>query len=37
VLPVVAVEAHPIGAGKPGAITRTLREAWVRAVEGEQN
>lgn len=35
VLPVVAVESHPIGAGRPGGVTRGLREAWVRSVEGE--
>ncbi|HZW09734.1 MAG TPA: aminotransferase class IV [Phycisphaerales bacterium] len=35
VLPVVAVEAHPIGAGKPGELTRALRGAWRRAIEGE--
>ncbi len=35
VLPVVAVEAHPIGAGKPGDVTRTLRGALERAIAGE--
>lgn len=35
VLPVVAVEAHPIGPGRPGEVTRALRQAWARAVEGE--
>ena len=34
VLPVVAVEAHPIGAGRPGEITRALREAWMLAISG---
>jgi branched-subunit amino acid aminotransferase/4-amino-4-deoxychorismate lyase len=34
VLPVAAVEAHPIGAGKPGEVTRTLRDAWLRAISG---
>jgi len=35
VLPVAAVEAHPVGTGKPGEITRTLREALMRSIEGE--
>jgi branched-chain amino acid aminotransferase len=35
VLPVVAVEAHQVGPGTPGEITRELRGAWVRAVTGE--
>lgn len=35
VLPVVAIEAHPLGAGRPGEVTRALRAAWVRSVEGE--
>jgi branched-chain amino acid aminotransferase len=34
VLPVVAVEAHPIGAGRPGEVTRALREAWMLAISG---
>ena len=34
VLPVAAIEAHPIGAGKPGGVTRTLRDAWLRAISG---
>lgn len=35
VLPVAAIEAHGVGEGKPGKITRSLREGWVRAVTGE--
>ncbi|MBK7403333.1 MAG: aminotransferase class IV family protein [Phycisphaerales bacterium] len=35
VLPVVAVEAHPIGKGRPGEMTRALRAAWMRSIEGE--
>lgn len=35
VLPVAAVEAHPIGAGKPGEVTRLLCAAWARSVSGE--
>ncbi|MFG0242631.1 MAG: aminotransferase class IV [Phycisphaerales bacterium JB054] len=35
VLPVAAIEAHAVGEGKPGKITRSLREGWVRAVTGE--
>jgi len=35
VLPVVAIEKEPIGAGKPGELTRSLREAWSALVEEE--
>jgi branched-chain amino acid aminotransferase len=35
VLPVAAVEAHPIGRGRPGEVTRTVREALLRSIEGE--
>jgi branched-subunit amino acid aminotransferase/4-amino-4-deoxychorismate lyase len=35
VLPVIAVEAKPIGPGKPGPITRRLRERWKEMVSGE--
>ncbi len=35
VLPAVAIEAHPVGPGKPGDITRTLRDALTRSIEGE--
>ncbi len=34
VLPVVAVETHPIGAGKPGEMTKTLRKAWTDSIAG---
>lgn len=34
VLPVVAVEAHPIGAGKPGEVTKSLRQGWSLAISG---
>ena len=33
VLPVVGVEAKPIGDGRPGPITRKLRETWLEEVE----
>ena len=35
VLPVAAIEAHPIGPGKPGEVTRSIREGWTRSVTGE--
>lgn len=35
VLPVAAVEAHPIGLGKPGPVTVALREALQRSITGE--
>lgn len=34
VLPVVAVEAHLVGSGKPGEITTALRQAVERSVSG---
>ena len=34
VLPVAAVEAHPVGSGKPGEITQALRQAWLRSISG---
>jgi len=33
VLPIAGVEAEPIGKGRAGELTRTLREAWLDAVE----
>ncbi|MBN4052487.1 aminotransferase class IV family protein [bacterium AH-315-K20] len=35
VLPVAAVEAHPIGPGKPGPVTIALRKALLRSITGE--
>ena len=35
VLPVVGVEAKPIGDGRPGEMTRRLREMWLEAVRDE--
>lgn len=35
VLPVVGIEAKPIGAGTPGPVTRTIRERWLTAVRDE--
>lgn len=35
VLPVVAIESNTIGAGTPGPLTRTLRQAWLDLVESE--
>ena len=35
VLPVRQVEGHVVGDGAPGPVTRSLREAWLRLVEGE--
>ena len=35
VLPVVAIEAHTVGSGTPGEMTKSLREGWVRSVTGE--
>lgn len=34
-LPVVGVEAKPIGDGRPGELTRRLREMWLEAVRDE--
>jgi branched-chain amino acid aminotransferase len=33
VLPVVAVDGHPLGAGRPGPITRRLQEAYGRVLQ----
>lgn len=35
VLPVRAIEAKTIGAGMPGEVTRSLRDAWVQALKAE--
>jgi len=35
VLPVIAVEAKTISSGKPGDITRTLRDRWLTAIRDE--
>lgn len=35
VLPVVAIEAHPIGPGRPGEVTTSLRDALSRSITGE--
>lgn len=35
VLPVAAIEAHAVGAGKPGDVTVALREAITRSISGE--
>lgn len=32
VLPVTRIEAHTVGTGEPGPVTRRLRELWLRAV-----
>jgi branched-subunit amino acid aminotransferase/4-amino-4-deoxychorismate lyase len=35
VLPVRQIEAHPVGTGQPGGVTRHLRAAWLTMVERE--
>ncbi|MDH4554124.1 D-amino-acid transaminase [Pseudomonas sp. BN417] len=30
VYPVISIDGHPIGSGKPGTFTRTLREAYIK-------
>lgn len=37
VVPLTRVEGHPIGAGRPGKITKTLAGAYSRLVERETN
>ncbi|MCY1448197.1 D-alanine aminotransferase [compost metagenome] len=32
VYPVISIDGHPIGTGKPGAFTRMLREAYINRV-----
>ena len=34
VYPVISVDGHPIGTGKPGAFTRMLREAYIKRFIG---
>lgn len=37
IVPVLSVDHHPVGSGKPGELTRALRDCYFKAASGEDD